>query len=114
MATTEEWVHENGPVGRQSPVILTSIELEEDLVQPNSPPTSTAASVFDDILGESFRSWHLARFYVLQETELQAWAIPVSSVSSSIHRKGRHTYVITARNVTQCHKFLDLPSPMSP
>lgn len=74
VAATKAWVRENHIGESRPPVILTSVEREEDLVQQNS----SLGSVFDDILGITLRDLRLTRFYVLREREVQAWYIPVS------------------------------------
>lgn len=84
MVATEAWVRENHLGTHRSPVVLTSIELEEELSQRNSSLGSTVVSVFDDMLGIVLRYLSLTRFYVLREGNIHAWNIPVSFVSCVI------------------------------
>lgn len=86
MAATEEWVYENHLGEHRSPVVFTSIELEGELAQRNSSSGSGVSGVFDDILGTVLRYLSLTPFYVLRESEIRAWNIPVSFLS----RRERH------------------------
>ncbi|KAH7718422.1 GTP-binding protein [Aphelenchoides avenae] len=79
VAATEEWIHENRFGEHRSPVILTSIELEEELAQRNPDSGNGVSSVFDDMLGTVLRYLSLTRFFVLREGEIQAWNIPANT-----------------------------------
>ncbi|KAH7703111.1 GTP-binding protein [Aphelenchoides avenae] len=86
VADTYEWLYELQVGGRKSPVILTNIQLEEELAERKSSFGENVASVYDGILGEAFRYLQLTRFYVLHENEIQAWYIPVSRLNRTPFR----------------------------
>lgn len=78
MAATEAWVLQNRVGESPSPVILTSVTLEESLSRRNASIDESVVSVFDGLIDKVFRYLHLTRFYTLREKEIQAWYIPVS------------------------------------
>lgn len=82
MAATEEWVYQNHLGASRSPVILTSVELEAELAQRKSSLDEKVVSVFDGLLGKTLGYLQLTRFYVIRETEIRAWYIPVCQAVS--------------------------------
>ncbi|KAH7718109.1 GTP binding domain containing protein [Aphelenchoides avenae] len=76
VASTEEWVHENLPGEAQSPVFLTSVELEEQLAKNASSLASDVVSVFDGILDSVFRYLRLVRLYAIRDNNVRLWYIP--------------------------------------
>lgn len=81
MDATTKWVHENQRGERQSPVILVSVELEEELSPRSSALGNNVVSVFEGLLGSVFRYLRLIRLYALDDSKIQAWYIPVSGIS---------------------------------
>lgn len=102
MAATAAWVHENHLGGIRSPVILTSVELEEELLKRNSSNDKNVHSVLDGLIGEVLRYLQLKRFYVLRENEIQASYIPVCQAAAHVIRVGnRSAYMNAARLESQ-------------
>lgn len=73
----EEWVLENHVGATRSPVILTSGELEDEQAQHNSALDGKVVNAFDEVLRSALRYMRLTCLYVIRESEIQAWYIPV-------------------------------------
>ncbi|KAH7718121.1 GTP binding protein [Aphelenchoides avenae] len=73
LASTEEWVHRSLLGEAPSPVVLTSLELEEEVARHNG---RHVVSVYDGILGQVFRYLRLTRFYALRWNNIRMWYIP--------------------------------------
>ncbi|KAH7718125.1 GTP binding domain containing protein [Aphelenchoides avenae] len=99
VASTEGWIHESLNGEARSPVILTSIELEEELAMRTPSRGRNAESVFDVILRNVFRYFRLTRFYAVRGNNVRPWHIPTNTPAFLA------AGVVFHRPCTQCNKW---------